>query len=266
MKLVQHIGMVAILGALAAFGLGSCASDDNNRPESNQDGGDTNPLDNTIQVPGINIMPDETGWLAAETNELGLQGAWYTFACKAEDGCDPVTMNLNPPEGATFTNTGKMCFSGTAPQVTDFNQDGSLDYSTIWGAGMGCDLCAEGGESTTKYTLSTCPYNKLVGTTLDLKIIGAAVRLSGSVSASELRIQFDEGLGVNAAYVKVMPSQVAAGETVSALFADAAVDYDPRPEGMTPAAVQAIQFQIPTNDQGPVSWDFCVEDLGILTN
>ena len=223
----------------------------------------------TTPLPGVNLMPNAEGFMKSSENDLGIQGAWYSF------GCTGAT--LEPAEGARFDNPGKMCFKGTAPKVIDQDGDGSLDYSTIWGAGIGFDLCAESEEEaadagvidagilTTKYPLSACPYNADLAT----KLIGVAVRLSGVVNAVELRVQFNEGDNVANSYYRVAPADVAAGTVMKVEFEDPLVKthYNPKlkPGGADPNNILAIQFMIPTNDSDPVDWDFCVEDIAAIT-
>ena len=164
-----------------------------------------------------------------------------------------------------------MCFSGTAPQVTDKDGDGKLDWSTIWGAGMGFDTCSESEEEATdggvltKYRLSECPYNADLAT----EMIGVSVRFSGVVNAVKLRIMFNEGDNTANSYYEVDPADVAAGTVINVEFEDPLVKthYDPRAKPWDTNAnnILAIQFQVPTNVNGPVDWDFCVDAISAIT-
>ncbi len=225
----------------------------------------------TTPLPGVNLMPNKEGFMKTSENSLGIQGAWYSFGCKGSE--------LDPAEGAQFNNSGKMCFKGKAPQVTDEDGDGALDYSTIWGAGIGFDLCAQSEEEAAdggvlsdaglmvpiKYPMSACPYNPDLVT----KMIGVAVRFSGTVKAAELRVQFNEGESVANSYYKVDPADVAARTAIKVEFKDPLVKthYNPKlkPGGADPNNILAIQFQVPTNDSDPVEWDFCVEEITAIT-
>jgi hypothetical protein len=214
-------------------------------------------------------MPNEEGFMKTDANELGIQGAWYSFGCAGAV--------IEPKEGAQYDNSGKMCFKGTAPMVTDQDGDGSLDYSTIWGAGIGFDLCAQsaeeagdasvgdGGAQPMKYPLSACPYNADLVT----KMIGVGVRFSGTVNATELRVQFNEGDSVANSYYRVTPAQVASGAGLKVEFKDPLVQthYNTKlkPGGADPNNILAVQFQVPTNSTAAVDWDFCVEEITALT-
>jgi hypothetical protein len=160
--------------------------------------------------------------------------------------------------------------------VTDKDGDGALDYSTIWGAGIGFDLCAQSadeaadagvsdGGAPTKHPLSSCPYN----TDLATKMIGVAVRLRGVVNATELRIQFNEGDSVANSYYRVSPAEVAAGTVMNVEFEDPLVKthYNPKlkPGDTNANNILAIQFMVPTNSSAAVDWDFCVEAIAAIT-
>jgi hypothetical protein len=166
--------------------------------------------------------------------------------------------------------------------VTDKDGDGSPDYSTIWGAGIGFDLCAQSAEEAgdagvgdagvgdagiqpAKYPMSTCPYNADLVT----KMIGVGVRFSGTVNAEELRVQFNEGDSVANSYYRVTPAQVASGAGLKIEFKDPLVqtfyNKNLKPGGADPNNILAVQFQIPTNVKSAVDWDFCVEAITALT-
>jgi hypothetical protein len=96
------------------------------------------------------------------------------------------------------------------------------------------------------------------------------VRFSGVVNnAAELRVQFNEGDNVANSYYKVAPADVAASTVMNVEFKDPQVKthYNTKlkPGGTDPNNILAIQFMIPTNDQTPVSWDFCVDAIAAIT-
>ena len=239
MALSKRLFILATLGAIGALGVAGCGKDNPAHGGTGTGGtgtggaggtgtggtgtggtggtgtgtGTGGTVVDTTPLPGVSLMPNAEGFMKTGENELGIQGAWYSFGCAGA--------TFEPAEGARFDNPGKMCFKGTAPMVTDQDGDGALDYSTIWGAGIGFDLCAQSEEEAadagvsddagkivpTKYPLSACPYNADLAT----KLIGVAVRFSGVVNATELRIQFNEGDNVANSYYKVAPADVAAG-------------------------------------------------------
>lgn len=275
MNISKHLGILVLLGAAFVYGAFSCSEEPlpNNGGDADGDGdgdgdadgdgdgdadGDADgDSDTDADVEGISVMPSDTGWLQNTDNQLGMQGAWYTYGGTGSE--------FTPADGEQFNRTaGGMCFKGTSPVVTDVTGNGELDYDKVYGAGMGFDVCATGATDTppeTKYTLSTCPYNS----DLVNQVTGVQVDFTGTVDAGTdyLRIQFNEGTSVQSTYVN---AEVFPG-TVTALFADAQVFWGPaeKPEGCLPANIQAVQFQIPTNSTAGVSWDFCVTDVRMLT-
>jgi|GEM_PF-6041072 len=288
MAFSRRLLILATLGAGGALGVFGCGKDnpgqEGNNPTDANGGtgaggtggtgtgaGTGGTVIDTTPLPGVNLMPNEEGFMKTGDNELGIQGAWYSFGCTGAV--------IEPAEGSRFDNPGKMCFKGTAPMVTDQDGDGALDYSTIWGAGIGFDLCAQSDEEAgdagvtndagsiipTKYPLSACPYNPDLVT----KLIGVAVRFSGVVNAVELRIQFNEGDNVANSYYRVSPDDVAAGTKLFVEFEDPLVKthYNPKlkPGDTDANNILAIQFMVPTNESAPVDWDFCVEDIAAIT-
>ena len=293
MALSKQLLVLVTFGAIGALGAVACGKDDaapqNIKPTDASHGtggaggtggvggtggtgtgtGTGGTAVDTSPLAGISLMPNAEGFMKADKNELGIQGAWYSFGCAGAI--------IEPKEGARFDNPGRMCFKGTAPMVTDKDGDGTLDYSTIWGAGIGFDLCAQSEEEAadagatdagvvaTKYPLSACPYNADLAT----KLIVIAVRLSGVVNAAELRVQFNEGDNVANSYYRVTPAQVAAGGAMKIEFEDPLVKthYNPKlkPGDADANNILAIQFMIPTNNSAPVDWDFCVEDIAAIT-
>jgi hypothetical protein len=297
MALSKRLFILATLGAIGALGVGGCGKADPAHGGTGTGGtgtggaggigaggtdmggtggtgtgtGTGGTVVDTTPLPGVRLMPNAEGFMKTGDNALGIQGAWYTFGC--------IGAVIEPAEGSRFDNPGKMCFKGTAPMVTDENGDGALDYSTIWGAGMGFDLCAQSEEEAgdagvsddagkivpTKYFLNACPYNPDLAT----KLIGVAVRFSGVVNAVELRIQFNEGDNVANSYYRVAPADVAAGTKLHVEFEDPLVKthYNTKlkPGDTDANNILAIQFMIPTNSTAPVDWDFCVEDVAAIT-
>jgi len=120
-------------------------------------------------VQGVTLVPDATGWVdgAAEGNTIGVQGAWYPYGDQyGVAKCTTVGLHL-PAECSTistpdplvegFPNVqGAMCTSGETAVVLPCGPNvpgctaGNPDYSNMWGAGIGLDLNAEGGDAGAK--------------------------------------------------------------------------------------------------------------------
>jgi len=284
MALSNRLLILTTFGALGALATVGCGDDDpTGQPPAGGNGGTSSEggaggaggtggaTIDTTPLPGVNLMPNSEGFMKTGENELGIQGAWYSFGCAGAV--------IEPVEGSRFDNQGRMCFKGTAPQVTDEDGDGALDYSTIWGAGIGFDLCAQSEEEAAdggvpndagvlvpvKFPISACPYNPDLVT----KLIGVAVRFSGVVNATELRVQFNEGDNVANSYYMVDPADVAASTVMNVQFEDPLVKthYNPKlkPGDTDANNLLAIQFMVPTSSAAPVDWDFCVDAISAIT-
>ena len=223
---------------------------------------------------GVAITPDATGWVMADTNTLGIQGAWYAYgdgigadgtaamgSCmKAGHTASECTVITTPAPGPFANTGGKMCTSGKAAKVVDIvGKTGMPDYSAIWGAGIGLDLAASGGTASTKSTFDATT-KKVVGVSFDLD----------SVPLSGLRVEFatpstngssagNDYWGGNASYGN---SPVAAGpnsvtwDKISGPGAAAHV--------FTPGAIESIQFHVPTNTTAAGDYSFCISNLKFL--
>jgi hypothetical protein len=189
------------------------------------------------------IYPDENAWLDVNNNNLGMQGAWYTFG-------DETAVYV-PVSGDPINASAGICFSGSDNQVTDQDGDGNPDWGTIWGAGLGFDLCSDDGDPITKYSLGNCPFNPTLGN----RVKGFAFDMSGSITADELRVSYSDGMSDAAPYTSVFGPTLG---WVESRMADATVGWDPTQEGVIPGNVESVYLQIPTNSSSAVSWDFCI--------
>jgi len=204
----------------------------------------------------VSIYPNAEGWLDSSLNSLGMQGAWYTFSDE--------TTKMWPVSGETVPTEGGICFNGTDLEVLDLNGDGQPDWSEIWGAGLGFDLCATGLEDPDAYTrnpMGGCPLNP----EMDLQVQGFAFEISGSIQAEELRLVFVEEDAGQSAYVSLPVGEYEGW--VEGYMTDAMVWWDPtvKPEGTLPKNVRSVYLLIPANLSGPVSWDFCIHAVYAIT-
>lgn len=143
---------------------------------------------NVCETPPGNTMliPSSTGWIdhADLCNDVNVQGAWYPYGDQYGTGngakkcltygnhmsSECATITSPDPTMMAFTNTnGEMHTEGTAEKVlpcvagsmaatiptsgcTGAGMAGGNDYSSMWGAGIGFDLNADGGDSGMKHT------------------------------------------------------------------------------------------------------------------
>ena len=189
-------------------------------------------------------MP-ETGYIEQQ-DVCGILGAWYTF------GCPGAT--IVPAAGQPVTAVaGQICFSGTVPQVTNH------DFATTYGAAVGFDVC--GMPATTVYLPP--PMNTWVGGSkhtvaeCHITLTHIAFDLTGTLSP-EFRVVFAELGRTDNAYLGVP----GVGHFCGAV-ADARVGYADAAPPIDVSRVQSVQFRIVSVETGPVSFDFCLQNLAI---
>jgi hypothetical protein len=217
----------------------------------------------------IALMPDATGFVAPVTAlSPPIVGAWFAYGdglgqngeppgnCDSADAgkhtsaqCSSITFPPAPTDGGTATfpqmTAGTMCLSGTAAQVVGT----PLDYSNIYGIGMGLDLSNPSG--------TPAPYDaKQVG----IKALSFTVSgLPNAMVRVELTTPETDPSGDAWSYAltsngpttvdltKLSPSFPMAGEPA----------FDP-------SQIEAIQFHVATSPSAaaPVT-DFCISQLAV---
>ena len=106
-------------------------------------GGD--PIDcSTLSGSGLPI--NQSGWLDASCNSIGMQGAWFCFTDEIQTS---TCIDGTPP----WEEGRGMCLSGTS--VVDSNYDS-------WGGGIGLSLNETGGDDSVK-TAYNATANGVVG-------------------------------------------------------------------------------------------------------
>jgi hypothetical protein len=219
---------------------------------------------------GILITPDATGWVQADTNDAGVQGAWYAYGDGTDGAGGPGTCqkaghaagecsSIAMPTGGMFPNTGgKMCTSGMVAKVIN-GSNGMPDYGNIWGAGIGLDLANSGGAAPVKSEFDATAKG-ITGVSFEID----APPLPG------LRVEFpsketDAGTaggdywGADASYKN---SPVVAGVN-TILWADVK-GPGPTPHTFSPAHIESIQFHVPTNTSSGAAYSFCISNLKLL--
>lgn len=227
---------------------------------------------------GVTLVPSATGWIDKTDvgNTIMVQGAWYpygdsygeakctsaTFGKHAAGDCSVITMP--DPVGTGFPNTaGSMCTTGTAAKVLDIvGMTGMPDYSNMWGAGIGLDLNASGGDLSTK-----SPYNATMAGVTGISFKIDTVPLSG------LRVEFPMPLtngnpagsdywGASSSY-PASPAQpglnvIRWADVKSPAAATAS------PVAFDPTQIESIQFHVPSSTSAASPYSFCISELTFL--
>lgn len=176
------------------------------------------------------------GWVDASTNDVGIQGGWYTFA-------DDISTVI-PATEPFFEGAGSaICISGTA--LPHENQDLS------WGVAVGMDLNA--------FDDRVFAYDALL-----YGVTGIQFTVTGSLPP---RLQINttslEGLTYCRRYESITGSQ----ETLSVYFDQMERDCweldaaNPAPDA---SALATFTIQVISSANEPVPFDFCVEDVAAL--
>ncbi len=178
------------------------------------------------------------GWVHIEENTVGVQGAIYTFS-------DPLS-SISP---ATFESSGRsFCVSGQATQVPCTTPD-DCDYSTYWGVGAGMNLNEPPGGVPGPYNATAAGV-----TGISFDITGATVPLSMRFKAVVAGDSTDYCTG---------PTLEPRAGTNFVLLSDLSANCYEVPAGGPPNASQleAIQWQVFTNSQSAVPFDFCISNI-----
>jgi hypothetical protein len=195
----------------------------------------TNPAGDALPI-------DESGWVARECNDHGIQGAFYCY----DDMINPTSC---PPAAADGTRPppfragSGMCISG----------DTTVDPTyAAWGAGLGLSLNDAGSPTFVKNAYNATGQG----------VTGFELLISGTTGGRPLRVGFTGSAMPEGAQPFV---EFPAGATsLSVNIQDALVPAtwtDPN-AGTTadPAAVYDLQVQIPGGDVA-THYDFCIAGM-----
>jgi hypothetical protein len=262
-------------GALLIALLG-CAEESKPRPGDGSGGGSSKS--------GVTLVPDETGWMdpMAEGNTIGVQGAWYPYGDQyGVAKCTGVGMHL-PTECSTITSPdpllegfpnvdGEMCTSGETAVVLPCGAgvpgctEGNPDYSNMWGAGIGLDLNAEGGDGGAK-----SPWNPdehgVVGIAFDIDQVparGLRVELPIVLEDQTTTEDHADGSPYWGATSSYPPSPIVVGHNELSF----AAVLPPRTSyTFDRTKILAIQFHVPAVTSGTTrgAYSFCIKNLTFL--
>jgi hypothetical protein len=189
--------------------------------------------------PGVPIVPDATGFVALDSNTLGIHGSWFAYSdCNDLGGQNCASVAA--PTGMGFANVGgKMCTSGQTSMSPG-----------AWGAGLGLEL-NDGPPQM--------PYD-----TVTKGVVGFCFTLSGpTIPSTSLRVAFPTQNHQDDPYFTAVTS---AGQH-SVTFADSAQgSWVTTKSAFEADRVMLLQFQIPSSATEPVPWDFCVEGLTAIVS
>jgi hypothetical protein len=198
---------------------------------------------------GLVILPDASGFVRGETNGLGIQGAIYTASdLNNAGGRGNTVISID------FGSGGEVCVSGVVGQILPDAQ-GVADYARYWGAIIGLTLAREPGAEYNALPWSPAsPAGSVIG--FRFTLTGSAVPPAGALRFSALAT---EAAGPEYCTLLAPASGVPSTVAFSALRLECyATNAVPMPANTT---LQALHWNLNSNVNGPVPFDFCISDL-----
>lgn len=219
---------------------------------------------------GVALVPNETGFVPADSNDLGIVGSWYTYGdgigstgappgdCQGAGHTDAECSKIDSPAAGSFPNTGgKMCTSGTVAKVIDMvGKPGMPDYGKIWGAGIGLDLNNPGGAAVKAPFLAAMKGTKGIEFEIDAVPL-AKLRVEVEATSTNGGADGNDYWGANSTYP---PSPVIAGKN-QVLWEQF---VGPKGHKFMPDELLGIQFHVPTGTSAAGAYSFCISNLKIL--
>jgi hypothetical protein len=279
MSKISSLLITTLAGALALTG-GACKS---STPAAADGGGGTIPL-----------TPSATGFVDDPTSNV--IGAWYAYGDSVGDGASlalgadmansdcilkggfpasACSVINNPSPGKPFMPNadGAMCTDGTAAVV--LMKGGADDYTDLWGAGIGLDLNNPGGDAGVKGYYDASKYTGVSFTFAAMTLPSGYMRVNFPFMGQHgTDSPYWDGGGDGPMASSPLTGTPANPQKVTIHWADVGgpaylkgqtPSIDPAMYPFKPSAVQAIQFQVFTNNKTVTPYNFCVSNLALLT-
>lgn len=242
-------------------GTGNTGNETGSGGESPSSGGDTGIP--TKDVP----LTMSNGWIDAEGNVLGIQGAVFHYA-------DDTTLAGPPEMTATKEATGevgKYCIAGEAAKIDtactltaeDMAKGANDCYDKYWGAAIGFNLNQPINE-TANDSADPEPYDASA-------LAGFGFTISGSEVPSSLRFKVEDTNGefCTGPEVGITPSP----QTIKfdqlfkqCWYTVASGNRGPVVDDAAKSGLVKIAWQVVTNASGSIPFDFCVSDIIAVLN
>lgn len=176
------------------------------------------------------------GWVDGSTNDVGIQGGWYTFA----DDISTIVPGTEP----YFEGAGSaLCVSGTVLPHEN------LDLS--WGVAVGMDLYAVDEVAN--------PYDAAAN-----GVAGFQFTVSGTLPP---RLQVNVTSPADGTYCRRYESIASSQETLSVYFSsmeENCWEVGAENAAPDPTQLEGFHIQVISSATESVSFDFCVEDISAL--
>jgi hypothetical protein len=249
MKTITKLMLVA--GVIASYQLGCGDDTDNDRepittdPAGTDSNSDVGGTDTTLTGPCM-LKADDNGWIARDTNSCGVQGGWFEYPDKKEGGSSIERY---------VSATGAMCAKGTAAMADP-------PTWSIWGAGLGFTLCAEGDES--EATISTCTASPGLADMTGFRIVLSGTIGTLRVTPGEADATEENGLRKENTFITADQADADAKTPVDYLFSESTVEYSSSAPPINVDQIRSLQFQVASSETKDTPFDFCVESIEVL--
>ncbi|HKO89602.1 MAG TPA: hypothetical protein VJU61_00525 [Polyangiaceae bacterium] len=194
------------------------------------------------------------GWVAAATNEAGIQGSFYPLSDATGTPAGATTITPAPPGDFSTATGSSICVSGTASQVIGTPPA----YGQYWGGGVGFDLADPGNMGPVQaWTRGS--------------VTGFRYTLTGTAIPASLRfiVTFQDGAGANTGDPYCRPITATSGTPVTETLANGSIIQACWQAGGAPlpptAALRSLQWQVSTNEMAATPFNFCIENLTAIT-
>ncbi len=188
---------------------------------------------------------DETGWVARECNNAGIQGAFYCY----DDGVNPSGCT---PETAPYVPGSGMCLQGSTTEDPDF---------VAWGAGIGLSLNDPGEMDPTG--AGKGPFDATAN-----GLLGFSILITGDTGGLPIRVQFTkEANPATSPFVQVpgastTPYEILIADALIPETWDTCVGDDCLAD---PTSLYDVQIQIAGGEEA-ADYNFCVESITPITD
>jgi len=202
---------------------------------------------------GVPLIP-MMGWVAKESNTLGIQGAMFSFGDKYSKAGPPMMTD-------DFTES-HACIKGAAAKVVmgcTIEPPATDCYGTYWGAAIGLNM-NQAIDMTTMMGGDPMPFDGSA-----IKGFGFTIEGTTVPAPKDLRFKVEGG---GDEYCNPATKQIKAGANTFMLDDLITKCYKPAAGAATASSVKSmmtkIAWQVVTNTTTTVPFDFCIKDVVVI--
>jgi hypothetical protein len=264
----QNFFLTIFVGAVMALATG-CDDSGTAAPTSTATG--TSTSTSTGTGTGVLLKADSGGFVAADSNSLGVQGPWFAYGDNLGDNgmppgkcqtvgmhtaaeCAEVTTPGMPFAPSDATDDQKMCTTGRVENVLMLGA--AMDYDNMFGAGIGFEF-NNPGMGAVKGSFDAAAKN----------VIGVSFDIDAPPPAG-IRVEFPDAVtnGKSAAYYGAVgtsyPKSPLKSGPNTIYWADVTSPEPAKVPMLDKTKLIGVQFHVPSGTAGPYS--FCISHFKML--